>query len=87
MIKKQKGAILAGKITNVGLYQTGKMVFHLVNTKNTNSKNIAKEKGEAARLDMLANVTKANKIKALGKAPSSLNIEQLKVLLGPAEAP
>ena len=69
------------KITNVGLHRIGKTVFHLVNTNNTNSKHIAKEKGEASRLDILAKVAKSNKIKALGKAPTSLTIEQLKILL------
>ena len=48
---------MARKITNVGLHQIGKMGFHLVNTNNTNNKHIAKEKVEAARLDILAKVT------------------------------
>ena len=58
MIKEQKGAILAGQIMNVGLHQIGKTVFHLINTNNTNSKQIVKDKREAMRLDMLEKVAK-----------------------------
>ena len=83
MIKEQKGAISSGKITNVGLHQIGKTVFYLVNMNNTNSKQIEKKKGEAARLDMMAKVANVNKIKALGKTPASFTIEQLKILLAP----
>ena len=66
---------------NVGLQQIGKTVFHPVNTNNTNSKKIVKEKGEAARSDMLAKVAKASGIRVLGKVPASLTIEQLNILL------
>ena len=81
MIKEQKGIISAGKITNAGLHCIGKTVFHLVNTNNINSKQITKEKGEAARLDMLTKVAKANKIKAIGETLALLTIEQLHILI------
>ena len=81
IIKEQKGAILAGKITNMRIHSIRKIVSHLVNTNNTNSKKITIEKGEAVRSDMLAKVAEANEIKVLGKLPESLTIEQLKILL------
>ena len=83
MMKEQKGAILARKITNVGLHRSGKTCFYLVNMDNKNGKKIAKAKEEAARLSILAKFAKANKIKALGKAPVSSTIQQLKILLAP----
>ena len=48
---------------------------------NTSSEQIAIEKEEAARLDMLVKVAKVNKIKALGKTTAYLTIEQLKILI------
>ena len=58
-------------------------MFDLVSQNATNNKQAAEEKGNAARVALLAKVQKANEIKALGKPNASLSNEQIKLLLAP----
>ena len=83
MIQEQKGAVSAGKCVNAGVYRIGKTVFDLVNINTTKIKQVAREKGDAARVALLAKVEKAKQIRALGKPISALTIDQLKTLLAP----
>ena len=83
MIQEQKGAVSAGKCANLGIYRIGKTVFDLVNMNTTKIKLVAREKGDAARVALLAKVEKAKQIRALGKPISALTIDQLKTLLAP----
>ena len=53
----------------------------------TNTKRLAKEKGDEARLLHASKVAKANEVKALGKTPDKLTISQIKTLLAPLKRP
>ena len=82
-ISEQKGAFSAGKAVNCGLFRIGQTVFERISQNTANTKKIANEKGEAARLLLQAKVTAANTIKALGIATDKLTVAQLKFLLAP----
>ena len=58
-------------------------MFDLVNINTTKIKQVAREKGDAARVALLAKLEKAEQIRALGNPISALTIEQLKALLAP----
>ena len=83
MVQEQKGALSAGKAFNAGLCEIGKTVFDIVNSNTTNTRRLAKERGDEARLLHASKVAKANEIKELGKSPDKLTIHQLKTLLAP----
>ena len=82
-ISEQKGAFSAGKAVNCGLFRIGQTVFDRIAQNTVNTKRIANEKGEAARVLLQTKVTAANELKAMGISRDKLTGAQLKILLAP----
>ena len=68
---------------NCGLFRIGQTVFDRIAQNTVNTKRIANEKGEAARVLLQTKVTAANELKAMGISRDKLTGAQLKILLAP----
>ena len=83
MIEEQKGAFSAGKAFSAGLIKVGKTVFDRVNRYTEDSKRIAEEKGEAARVAQREKQAAADILKSKNISRDKLSISQIKTLLAP----
>ena len=78
MIDEKKEAVSSGKAWGAGICRIGETILQAVVQSATNTKQIAKEKGDEARLLMQSKVAKADKVRALGKSPEKITFAQLK---------
>ena len=83
MIEEQKGAFSAGKAFSAGLTRIGKTVFDRVNKHTEDSKRIAEEKGDAARVAQRTKQAAADILKSRNISKDKLTISQIKTMLAP----